>query len=750
MDSQDNLIRNFCIIAHIDHGKSTLADRLLEITGTVDKTKMQPQLLDMHPLERERGITIKMQPVRMEYHTRGLTQTTTQTNAENTLLYEDITYKIRSAVFTVKKILGLGHKENIYHEALKIEFKKLDLSFESEKIIDIEYEGQKIGKYIPDFIINDKVLIELKALPEIGKPQEQQIWSYLKGCRYRLALLINFGGQDVTFRRIIYDSARTSLRESASSQLESAQVECYTLNLIDTPGHADFGYEVSRALKAVEGGILLVDATHGIQAQTIFNYEKAIAAGLKIIPIINKIDLPTANVDEVKLEIVDLMKLDDIGEILAVSAKNGTGVEEILKVVIEKIPAPQVNKSLPLKALIFDSIYDSYLGVIAFVKIIDGTVRAGEMIKLMQKNTTTQIKEVGIFNPRFKTVDQLSSGEIGYIATGLKDITQARVGETITTLKNPTLKKLDGYDEPKPVIFASFYSSKKSDFNILSESIKKLNLNDPAFQVEEERSVILGRGYRCGFLGILHLDIIRERLKQEFKVEPVILSPSVNYTIILTDKSEKLIYTAEELPDLSRVKEIHEPWISMQIISPFSYSSKIIDLAENSRGIFKIEEKMSEDKVLLKFEIPLDELLNNFYDRLKSLTQGYASLNYEIIDSRVGDLVKLEILIAGEKYEPLSKIIPEVRAYGYAINTLKKLKENLPTQLFSVSLQAKIGGQIIAREDIKANKKDVTAKLYGGDITRKMKLREKQKQGKKLLKERGRIEVPPDVLFKLF
>ncbi|MBI3459206.1 GTP-binding protein, partial [Candidatus Azambacteria bacterium] len=419
MKAQNNLIRNFCIIAHIDHGKSTLADRFLEFTKTIDKAKMQPQILDMNPLERERGITIKMQPVRMVYHPNG--------TIDNSQLITDQPSQMST--------------------------------------------------------INDQILSDSK----------------------------------------------------------------YILNLIDTPGHADFGYEVSRALKAVEGAILLVDATQGIQAQTIFNYEKAVTAGLTIIPVINKIDLYTAKVDEVKLEIIDLLKLKDESEILTVSAKTGQGVKDILEAVIKKIPAPQVNLNLPVKALIFDSIYDSYLGVIAFVRIFLGTVRAGETIKLMQKNTTTQIKEVGIFNPRFKTTDQLSSGEIGYIATGLKDITQARVGETITTLKNPTLQKLLGYDEPKPVIFASFYSSQKSDFNILSESIKKLNLNDPAFQVEEERSVILGRGYRCGFLGILHLDIIRERLKQEFKVEPVILSPSVNYKILLTNQTEKLIYTAEEL-----------------------------------------------------------------------------------------------------------------------------------------------------------------------------------------------------------
>lgn len=590
----ENNIRNFVITAHIDHGKSTLADRLLEITNTVPKRKMHEQLLDMMPLERERGITIKMQPVRMNY------------------------------------------------------------------------------------ILNSKA---------------------------------------------------------------------YTLNLIDTPGHADFGYEVSRALKTVEGAILLVDATQGVEAQTIFNFEKAKEAGLKIIPAINKIDLPGAKTEETKIEIFDLLGHQE--EIFFISAKTGEGVENFLKTVIEKVPAPKNEFEKTFKALIFDSIYDKYLGVIAYVRIFGGEIKAGDKIKLINRKIESEVKEVGIFSPELNKTEKLSAGEIGYIATGIKDISEVRVGETIASLKATDIEPLAGYKEPKPVIFASFYTPEESDFNLLNQALDKLHLNDPAFYFEEERSMVLGRGFKCGFLGMLHLEIIKERLKREFGIEAIIFSPSVNYKII-TDRGEKIIYTAEELPDISQIKEIQEPWVKADIITPFLTVSRIIDLVEYSRGQFKNQENLSRDKVLLRFEMPLDELLTNFYDRLKSVSAGYASLNYDITDWREGDLVKLEILIAGEKYDPLSKILPRAKVYEFSLNLLKKLKEHLPTQLFTVSLQAKVGGKIIAREDVSARRKDVTGYLYGGDVTRKKKLLEKQKKGKKKLKASGRVEVSSEVLFKLF
>src|SRR3989344_1726652 len=429
------MIRNFCIIAHIDHGKSTLADRFLELTGTVEKRKMQEQYLDTMELERERGITIKLQPVRMIYHANhGLTQPNTQTDTdvEGGLLYEGLTYKIRGAVFNVKKVLGLGHKETVYHKALVEEFKKLGLSFESEKILDVFYENKKVGTYVPDFIIEDKVLVELKSLPEIGRPQEQQLWSYLKGCQYHLALLVNFGSTDVSFRRIIKDSS-DGQRQSASSPRKSAQVEDYILNLIDTPGHVDFSYEVSRSLAAVEGAILLVDATKGIQAQTLANLHLAQQQGLTIIPAINKIDLPNARPDEIEEEIQYLLDDPDV-KIHKISAKTGQGVKELLEDVIRWIPPPRENgDARSPRALIFDSAFDTYKGIIAFVRVFDGSFRHGDKIMTAATKAKAEVLEVGYFSPALVQGPALENGQIGYIATGLKDPGQIKVGDTITT-----------------------------------------------------------------------------------------------------------------------------------------------------------------------------------------------------------------------------------------------------------------------------------------------------------------------------
>lgn len=583
-----NDIRNFCIIAHIDHGKSTLSDRILEFTNTVEKRKMKDQILDQMDLERERGITIKLQPVRIRY------------------------------------------KE-------------------------------------------------------------------------------------------------------------------YDLNLIDTPGHVDFNYEVSRSLAAVEGAVLLVDATKGVQAQTLSNLYLAIEQGLEIIPVVNKIDLPNADVPKTKKEIVHILGCKE-EEIILASGKTGEGVERILEAIIEKIPAPLGDPEKPLQALIFDSKYDSYKGVLAYVRIMNGTVkRDDELLMTVNKNESTVI-EVGYFKPQLEASDILKAGEIGYIATGFKSVANCRVGDTITLTKTKDeVQSLPGYKEVKPMVYASFYPVEGDDYNFMRDALDKLKLNDAAFAFEPESNKALGRGFRCGFLGLLHLEIIHERLKREFEFFPTITTPSVVYKIRYanTNKIEN-IYSASDMPDPSMIEEISEPFVKLDIITPSVYLGHVMELMGTVRSIYKNTEYIDEERVLLSFEAPLMDVIINFHDNLKSATSGFASMSYELIGYRPYDLIRLDIMVAGEKIEAFSRIVPKEKAFSEGKATVEKLKESIPRQNFSVALQAAVGAKVIARETIKAFRKDVIAKLYGGDVSRKKKLLEKQKKGKKKMRNIGKVNIPSE------
>ncbi len=589
-------IRNFVIIAHIDHGKSTLADRFLEITDTVDKRKMKPQYLDRMALERERGITIKMQPVRMEW--RG-----------------------------------------------------------------------------------------------------------------------------------------------------------YILNLIDTPGHVDFNYEVSRSLAAVEGAILLVDATCGIQAQTIANLELAKNQNLLIIPAINKTDI--ASPEQIKQSIKELSALLSIDskEIFSVSAKTGEGIEDLLKAVIEKTPLPVSSAGKPFRALIFDSEYDFYKGVVAHIRIVDGEIKERDKIYLMGSKTQAEVIELGYFKPELISFKKLENGEIGYIATGLKEIEKCRVGDTITNyqLQNTkyTIEPLKGYKEPQPMVFASFYPVDLDDYDGLKDALRKLKLNDAALVFEAETSEGLGRGFRLGFLGMLHLEIVGERLKRDDGLNLVITSPAVIYKIIDNKNSAKFIYNISEFPDNSQIKEIQEPWVKLEIIVPSTYLGQAMKLLDILRGTYKGTRYLGEDKLIVEIEAPLSEIISGFYDKLKSVTSGYGSMSYRVIDYRAGDLVKLDILLAGEKVEAFSRIVFKSRVYNEGKKFVEMLKDIIPPQLFAVSIQAVVGGKVIARETKRAMRKDVTGYLYGGDYTRKRKLLEKQKKGKKRMARFGKVNLPPEVFLEV-
>lgn len=608
--ADQSTIRNFAILSHIDHGKSTLADRLLELTGTVSAAKMRPQYLDMMDLEQEKGITIKMQPCRMAY--------------------------------------------------------------------------------------------TLAAIP-------------------------------------------------------------YTLNLIDTPGHVDFSYEVSRSLAAVEGIILLVDATKGIQAQTLANLELTRKQNLVIIPVINKIDSPQAQIEKTKEEICQ--QLDVLPEdILSISAKKGTNIEKLLEKIIKEIPPPVGSFDKLLRALIFDSKYDSYKGVIAYVRVFDGQIKNNEEIYLMASQVKGKIKEVGFFCPGFSPQPELKAGEIGYIATGIKEPKKVRVGDTITILnsksalrgvasdsevRNSKLEPLSGYREPKSVVFASLYPENPDDFDLLKTALDKLRLTDPAFTFELEAQKILGRGYLCGFLGTLHAEIITERLQREFNLNLIVSAPQVPYKIIDTKGKEVFVKTAADWPDPQAIDSIEEPWAKLEIITPLNYLGQVLDVLSRLKGNHIERKHLSSEKVLLVFEVPFREIISDFYDQLKSVTQGYASLNYQILEGRPADLVKLEILIAGKKEESFSRIISKDDAYSDGRKIVQKLKEILPSQQFSVPLQAVISGRVIARETAKSRRKDVIAPLYGGDYTRKKKLLERQKRGKKELKAKGEVRIPQKVFLEM-
>src|SRR3989338_3164860 len=571
-------IRNFVIIAHIDHGKSTLADRLLELTGTVSQRKMRDQFLDQMDLERERGITIKMQPVRMNF----------------------------------------------------------------------KYNGEE-----------------------------------------------------------------------------------YILNLIDTPGHVDFTYEVSRALAAVEGAVLLVDATQGVQAQTIANLYLAKKENLKIIGVINKLDLVD---DSEKIEMLkqEIAKLTDqkSEEILAVSAKTGLNAEKILEKVIEEFPAPaRTTEVVQFRALVFDSHFDAYKGVLAYIRVVEGEISKQKLINALATKSKIQILETGVFKPELTTVEKLSSGEIGYIATGLKNPILIRVGDTLAT--NQNAEPLPGYTEPKSMVWASFYPEAADDFDLLKDALSKLKLNDAALHYESETQEALGRGFRLGFLGMLHLDITAERLNREYNRQVIVTTPTVSYRIKNRRKEILEIFTPADWPDSSQIESIEEPWIRLGILMPTRYLGGVMNLVGNYRGVYRQTDYLGMDHLILNFDIPLSDILVDFHDRLKSASEGYASMNYEFLGYKPGSLVKLQVLIAGESVEAFSKIVSKEKAYNEGNALVKKLKDIVTKQYFPVALQAAIGGKVIARETIPAMRKDVTGYLYGGDITRKMKLLEKQKKGKK-------------------
>ncbi len=592
-----NSIRNFCIIAHIDHGKSTLADRFLELTGTVSAREMKhAQILDSMDLEQEKGITIKLAPVRMDWKSNG---------------------------------------------------------------------------------------------------------------------------------------------------------QPYILNLIDTPGHVDFSYEVSRSLAAVEGAILVVDATQGIQAQTLANSFLALEHNLKIIPVINKIDLPAADVPRVTEELKNILGIDP-SEIIPVSAKSGENVELVLEAIIQRIPPPRTPNQIPAtKALIFDSVYDSYKGVVAYVRVFQGSIKRGDKMKLLHTGQEIEVLEVGYFKPKYKAAEILKCGEIGYTVTGVKGVSEARVGDTIWKGSDVTPTPLPGYRKVTPYVYAGIFTTEGDDFPLLRDALQKLSLNDASLQFEPESSAALGHGFRCGFLGLLHMEIVQERLEREYNLSLIATAPSVSYEVVKTNGEVLKISNPTELPDQSYYNEIREPWMKVEIISPREYIGGIMNLCEERRGIQTNIQYLETIRAILSFELPLSQIIMDFYDQLKSVTSGYASMNYEFLGYRGEDLVKLDILVAGDKVDALSNIVHRKEAYFVGSKLTKRLKEIIPKANFEITLQAGIGNKIIARESISALKKNVTAKLYGGDRTRKDKLLKKQKEGKKRMKKMGHIEIPQDAFLAL-
>lgn len=586
-----NMIRNFCIIAHIDHGKSTLADRLLEITHTIADRDMTEQVLDKMDLERERGITIKAQAVKLNYQADD--------------------------------------------------------------------------------------------------------------------------GRD------------------------------YVLNLIDTPGHVDFTYEVSRSLRACEGALLVVDAAQGVEAQTLANAYLAIENDLTIIPVINKIDLPSANVEQARVEIEDDIGIEAAGA-LAVSAKTGEGVDKILEAIVDQIPSPAGERQLPLKALIFDSYYESYRGVIVFIRIFDGVIRKGMKIRFMHSKRISEVEEVGVLAPDLMPKEDLSAGEVGYLICGVKMIEQIKVGDTITESDRPTSEPCLQYREIKPMVFSGLYPTEGGEYEALRDALGKLKLNDPSFVFEPESSNALGFGFRCGFLGLLHMDIVRERLEREFQLELLTTAPSVAFEIEKTDDEIVLIRSPHEMPDAGLVRSLREPYVEATVLTPSEYVGTIMDLCQERRGTFKDMVYLSQNRVQIRYDMPLAEILFDFYDQLKSRTRGYASLDYEPSGYHKSDLIKLDILISKEPVDALSLIVHRNSAYKRGKDLVERLKKLIPKQQFEVNIQAAIGGRIIARESIKAQRKDVTAKCYGGDITRKRKLLQRQKEGKRRLKQVGNIEIPQE------
>ncbi len=584
-------IRNFCIIAHIDHGKSTLADRILELTKVVSQREARQQYLDKMDLERERGITIKAQTVRIPY---------------------------------------------------------------------VAADGQE-----------------------------------------------------------------------------------YELNLIDTPGHVDFNYEVSRSLAACEGALLVVDATQGVEAQTLANVYLALDHNHEIVPVLNKIDLPSAEVDRVKEEIEEAIGLD-CSEALPVSAKTGLGVDAVLEAIVHRLPAPQGDPSAPLKALIFDSWYDSYQGVVVLFRVMDGTVRLGESVRLMSTGKDYEVLRLGVFSPEATDVKELHAGEVGFLCGSIKSLGDARVGDTITHADRPADTPVPGFKEVQPMVFCGLYPSESDDYENLKAALEKLQLNDAAFSFEPETSQALGFGFRCGFLGLLHMEIIQERLEREFEVALIATAPSVVYRVETSEGKTLEIDNPAHLPDATRIRALYEPYVSMDIHVPNEYVGNVMKLCEEKRGTQKNLHYLAANRVVVTYELPFAEIVYDFFDKLKSCTRGYASMDYQPIDYRESDLVRLDILLNGEPVDALAVIVHRERAYQYGRSLALKLKRTIPRQLFQVAIQAAIGQKIIARETVSAFRKDVTAKCYGGDITRKRKLLEKQKEGKKRMKRMGNVELPQE------
>ena len=584
------LIRNFCVIAHIDHGKSTLADRMLQITGVVEERNMRAQYLDRMDIERERGITIKSQAVRLPW-------------------------------------VGLDNKN-------------------------------------------------------------------------------------------------------------------YILNLIDTPGHVDFTYEVSRSLEACEGTILLVDAAQGIEAQTLANLYLALENDMKIIPVLNKIDLPAAQPDKYAAELANIVGCKP-SDVLRVSAKTGEGVKELLDLVVVEVPAPIGDPKAPARAMIFDSVYDTYRGVVTYVRVIDGKLIPREKIKMMSSGATHELLDIGVISPEPKSTKGLGVGEVGYLITGVKDVRQSRVGDTITDSIKPATQALAGFRDPKPMVFAGLFPIDGSDYPLLRDALDKLQLNDAALVYEPESSVALGFGYRCGFLGLLHLEIVRERLDREFNLSLISTAPSVGYRILLEDGQEISITNPSEFPS-GKITEIYEPVVKATILTPSDYIGPVMELAQDRRGQMHNMDYLSEDRVEIRYTLPLAEIVFDFFDQLKSKTRGYASFDYEPSGEQVAELVKVDILLHGDPVDAFSSIVHKDKAYAYGVEMTGRLKELIPRQQFEVPIQAAIGARIIARETIRAIRKDVLAKCYGGDISRKRKLLEKQKEGKKRMKMVGRVEVPQE------
>jgi GTP-binding protein LepA len=584
-------IRNFSIIAHIDHGKSTLADRILERTGTVAARDMKEQLLDKMELERERGITIKSQAVRISY--------------------------------------------------------------------------------------------------------------------------------------------------------EAVDGQTYQLNLIDTPGHVDFTYEVSRSLAACEGAVLLVDSTQGVEAQTVANAYLAIDNDLEIIPVLNKIDLPASDVAEAELELHELTGATH-DEVLSVSAKTGEGVDQVLEAVVRRTPAPEGDPSAPPRALIFDSEYDQYRGVIAYVRVVDGHFSKRQLVRLMSAAQDAEIEELGFFHPDMTPADRLETGEVGYIITGVKDVARVRVGDTITDRRHPAREALPGYKVVQPMVFTGLFPTEGDKFEELRDALEKLKLNDAALLYEPESSVALGFGFRCGFLGLLHMDIVRERLEREYDLELITTMPSVEYHAYLTDGELTVVRNPSQMPDANYLDRVEEPYVSASILVPSEFVGTIMELCQGRRADFVDMKYLSPERVEMHYKLPLAEIVLDFFDQLKTRTRGYASLDYEYSGYRASDLVKLDVLLAGEPVDALSLIIPRERAHTRGKALVTKLRQKIPRQLFEVPVQAAIGNKVVARETVKAVRKDVTAKCYGGDITRKRKLLEKQKEGKKRMKQLGVVEVPQE------